>query len=407
MDRLTLGARGGFNASVPTRTSLLTLVLFALLALAGATGCGGGGLRLEMVRSAAAKPSNVAVYFSVDQSDGTPVGGLKAEDFRIYEDDALISQYESKQTILNPKVAASHYTLLLVDMSGSISKSGQANAVVDAATAFTDRLEKFQKVGVYAFDGSSDLYPIVPFTSSGGAAKGGIKSLASFQPRDPSTNLHGAIVKGIELLKNELAHAEHPLKFGTLVVFTDGTDRAGRVSKDDMQKSLKDASFDVFAIGLGAEISDKELGRIGKNGVAMAEDKDSVVKAFDQIAQKIEAYTQRYYLLSYCTPARAGEHEVRVQAVVKSQDGKSEKTGSVRYKFKAEQFTPNCDPNTPPNFDINAGDAAAPKEPPKDDKAKPAPHAAPKPHAPSAATPPATAPSPATTPSGGGADYNP
>jgi Mg-chelatase subunit ChlD len=394
---------------VPTRNPIVTLVVFALLVLFAETGCQGGGLNLKMVRSAAAKPSNVAVYFSVDQSDGTPVGGLKAEDFRIYEDDALISQYESKQTILNPKVAASHYTLLLVDMSGSISKSGQASSVVDAAEAFTDRLEKFQKVGVYAFDGSADLYPIVPFTSSGGAAKGGIKSLASFQPRDPSTNLHGAVVKGIELLKNELAHAEHPLKFGTLVVFTDGTDRAGRVSKDEMKKALDDADYDVFAIGLGAEISDKELGHIGKNGVAMAQDKDSVVKAFDQIAQKIESYTQRYYLLSYCTPARAGDHEVRVEAVVKSPDGKSEKTGSVRYKFKADHFTPDCDPNTPPSFDINAGDAAAPKEPPKeakpkDEKPKPAAHPVGKPHAPSSAPAPSA---PATPPSGGGADYNP
>ncbi len=322
------------------------------------TGCRGSGLDVHLVRSATAKPGNVAVYFRVDQSDGTPVGGLKVENFRIYEDDGLISEFESKQTILNPKVAASHYTLLLVDMSGSVSKSGQSATVVEAASAFTEKVEKFQRVGVYAFDGSTDLYPIVPFTNSGGAAKGGIKSLAGFQPRDPSTNLHGAVVKGLETLRAELSRADHPLRFGTLVVFTDGTDHAGRVSRDQMMKAVKESEYDIFAIGLGAEISEREIGEVGRNGTAMAKDRESVKQAFDQIAQKIQGYSERYYLLSYCTPARAGEHDVRIEAIAKSES--SERRGNLTYRFKADNFAPGCDPNTPPSFDVTKGDALAP-----------------------------------------------
>ncbi len=64
-------------------------------------GCRSSGLDVHLVRSATAKPGNVAVYFRVDQTDGTPVGGLKAENFKIYEDDGLISEFESKQTIVN------------------------------------------------------------------------------------------------------------------------------------------------------------------------------------------------------------------------------------------------------------------------------------------------------------------
>ena len=343
-------------------------IVLAAVALLLASGCRGSGLDVHLVRSATAKPGNVAVYFRVDQSDGTPVGGLKAENFKIYEDNNLISEYESKQTILNPTVAASHYTLLLVDMSGSISKSGQAPAVVDAAGEFTEKVEKFQKVGVYAFDGSTDLYPIVPFTSSGGAAKGGIKSLATFQPRDPSTNLHGAVVKGLETLKAELSRAEHPLRFGTLVVFTDGTDHAGRVSRDEMLNALRESEYDVFAIGLGAEISESEIGRIGRNGTAMAKDREAVRQAFNQIAQKIQGYSERYYLLSYCTPARAGEHDVRLEATAKTDSG--ERHGSLTYRFKADNFGPGCDPKTPPSFDVTKGDAIAIKEPSEKEKEK-------------------------------------
>src|ERR1700722_19493191 len=94
------------------------------------------------------KPSNVAIYFKVRNIDGDPVGGLTADKFRIYEDGQLVSQYESKQTILNPEVAAAHYTLLLVDMSGSVSDSGTVPDLVRAVSTFADRVEKSEHVAI-------------------------------------------------------------------------------------------------------------------------------------------------------------------------------------------------------------------------------------------------------------------
>src|SRR4051794_12946349 len=91
------------------------------------------GLKVMPVRSTQTRPSNVAAYFKVQTSGGEPVGGLTAEQFKIYEDGQLVSHYESKQVILNPEVAASHYTMLLVDMSGSVVESGAVDNVVDAA----------------------------------------------------------------------------------------------------------------------------------------------------------------------------------------------------------------------------------------------------------------------------------
>src|SRR5689334_13525716 len=97
-----------------------------ILALAAVllTGCG-GGLQVNLIQAAHHAPSNVAVFFTVDASSGEPVPGLTASDFRIYEDGSLVSVDESRQTIVNPEVAAEHYTLLLVDMSGSVTESDQ------------------------------------------------------------------------------------------------------------------------------------------------------------------------------------------------------------------------------------------------------------------------------------------
>jgi hypothetical protein len=345
--------------------------LLAASVLLGSTGCA-SGLALTPIKSTQSRPSNVAIYFKVQTSSGEPVGGLAADQFRIYEDGSIVSQYESKQTILNPEVAVSHYTLLLVDMSGSVAESGNRESVVEAASTFTDRVEKSQKVAIYAFDGSEELHPIVPFTDSTGSAKAGVQRLGTYKPQDPSTNLNGAVVHGLDELDRALSRSEHPLRFGTLVVFTDGTDHAARVSAEEMRKKVRESRYDVFAIGLGAEIRESQLQEIGKNGTTMAADKGAVVKAFDTIGARIEASTKSFYLLSYCSPARAGRHEVRIEAT--SKQGNSEETGALRSEFDATGFQPNCDPNTPPNFDVTKGDALVPATTPerRPETAKPA-----------------------------------
>src|SRR5436190_2759521 len=196
-------------------------VLTAATVLMSAAGC--AGLKLQLVDASVRRPSNVAVYFTVDTKGGEPVAELKPEDFTIYEDKQPVSILESKQTILQPEVAAIHYTLLLVDMSGSVVDSGDMPALVQAAGSFADRVGPYQKVAVYTFDGSPHITPVVGF---GGNARSGINTLATRRPRDPSTNLNGGVIEGVRVLSQQMDHAPVPLRFGTLVVFTDGTDRA-------------------------------------------------------------------------------------------------------------------------------------------------------------------------------------
>ena len=55
---------------------------------------------------------------------------------------------------------------LLVDMSGSVTESGDVPVIVQASHAFSDRVSKYQKVAVYAFDGSPEIHPISGWQSS-------------------------------------------------------------------------------------------------------------------------------------------------------------------------------------------------------------------------------------------------
>ena len=90
-------------------------------------------------------------------------------------------------------------------MSGSVTEAGQTGAVVDAASQFSERVGKTQKVAVYAFDGSDKIHPVVPVTEAPGTVAGGLEGLRSFKAKDPSTNLNGAIVQGLETLSKGLA----------------------------------------------------------------------------------------------------------------------------------------------------------------------------------------------------------
>jgi hypothetical protein len=319
-------------------------VLLLLLALPPAC----SGLRLHMVDTSVQKPSNVALYFSVETDREEPVGGLLAEQFKIYEDGKPVSVHESKQVILNPEVSVVHYTMLLVDLSGSVTESGQLESIASASQAFTDKVAKVHQVGIYSFDGGKDIQKVVPFTSSPGAVKGALGAITRKKSRDPSTNLNGAIVKALEELAKVRDAAAVPLRFATLVVFTDGTDRSGYVTADQLREKLDATDIDIFSIGLGGEIDKGELEKVGQQGFALAENQGALDKAFNDVATRIENASKKYYLLSYCSPSRAGKHVLAIEA---NKDGK---TGRVEHEFDATGFGPQCDPNKKPAFAIGA-----------------------------------------------------
>jgi len=317
----------------------------AVLALLGCwMGC---ALQLKLVNASVQKPSNVALYFSVEDNKGAPIGGLAAESFKIYEDDQLISPFESKQTILNPEESVVHYTLLLLDLSGSITESGSLPALTAAAGGFAERVTKFHQIGVQGFDGGDKLIPIAPFTSSGGSVSGSVGRLEGRKAKDPSTNLNGAVVEALKVLQAQMDKSKQALRFGTLVVFTDGTDRAHRIEQQAMMDALGQApDINVFVIGLGVEINESQLAAIGRSGYVKAADQAAVQNAFNEVATRIENAARKYYLLGYCSPSRAGKHRLKVEANSQGQ------SGHLEHEFEADGFTPNCDPQKRPNFPI-------------------------------------------------------
>jgi hypothetical protein len=115
---------------------------------------------------------------------------------------------------------------------------------------------------------------------------------------------------------------------------------------------------------VGAELEEGELSEVGRDGTELAEDDEKVREAFEKVAARIEAHTKRFYLLSYCTPARKGTHLVRIDALADTNgNGKANSRGSLEYQFDAESFgpPPECDPERPPAFDMDKNLTPAPE----------------------------------------------
>jgi hypothetical protein len=274
------------------------------------------------------------------------VAGLDAKQFRIYEDNRVVSIYESKQTILNPDIEVDHFMVLLLDLSASMTESGSLPALIAAANTFAERVTKGAQVAVYGFEGTDRLTPVVGFTRDPAALTSAISGLSSFKAKDPSTNLHGAVVEATGHLTRQMATSSRPLRFGTLVIFTDGSDRTHRVTEAAMHAELKKAGVNRFVIGLGGEIDSGALSRLGKDGFVKTSNRQRLKGAFDQVANRIEAAGKKFYLLSYCSPSRAGKHSLKVVA----HSGVWQ--GSLSMPFDATGFQPNCDPKRRPSFSL-------------------------------------------------------
>jgi hypothetical protein len=162
-------------------------------------------LTLETVK-VAPPSSEIEVFFSVKTVGGDPVTDLDATDFSILENGERNSFFESTLEILPTARVFRTFTVLMLDLSGSIRLSGSLPDVRRAAIQFVDTIfgtgePAVHRVAVYWFDGGANIINALPgaqFSSDRDQIVSAIEDLdGSF---DISTNLHGAIVQGVGLL---------------------------------------------------------------------------------------------------------------------------------------------------------------------------------------------------------------
>lgn len=321
------------------RSALLGLVLLS------SSGCTlFNQLRVDPIASSFQKPSNVALYVAVTEH-GKPIGNLQLENFRISENEQLLSGDDAQPLILPQELAAYHHTLLLVDVSG---ETAALEPLSHAVAGFVESVRSAQAVSVFAFDGRPTLRFVGEFPKSSNPTPVDLRALTKLGQSDGSRNLNGALQSGLKELDARLAQQSKPLKVGTLVVFTRGADLAGRVSQADADRALSETKHDLISVGI-AEQAASTLRAIGQDGVVQAQDADSLGVAFEEAANKTRDLYEKYYLIGYCSPARGGTRRLKVEVFFRNEEG-DDAHASFSQDFDATGFGPGCRAETLPRF---------------------------------------------------------
>lgn len=289
----------------------------------------------------------------MSDTDGSPVSGLTANQFTIYEqgrNDACfntISQSESQARISSNSQIFNANTLLILDLSNSVLSSS-LDELKMASVSFVNNVmpntsEESYKMAIYWFDGEDELHLLNDLTSSKQELVDAINSITDDISNDPSTDLYGAVIKSTKIaedllkesIKNEIIGA------ASVVVFTDGTDQASRYTEEAALKKVNDASANIsfFTIGLGAEIDTQVLTAIGKTYSVFAGNAEELENTFNDISIKISERANSFYLFEYCSPKRdgSGDNNLVIQVV----DGNQK--GAVQTEFSANGFTGGCE----------------------------------------------------------------
>lgn len=349
-----------------------TKILLALILAATASllGCDKTCLTVDLLDVAIPRDgsSKISMFFHVNDCEGQPLSELNTENindeasgnFFIYENDKLSSAYESRPRISPKAQKFRSFTILLLDLSGSLIGSNSLDplkaASIKLATQLTASPENY--VAVYGFDGRDQPQLVVDFTNVKTDIETAINSIQCDGVKycnDPSTNLYGAVIKGTDKINaarsaalNTFSGSGIQFTVGSVVVFTDGTDQANRIQADAVYEVInKNDSEDetdlnkrttYYTIGLGGEVDKTVLENIGKEGYFPVANADQLAGAFDKIGAKIKNLANSFFLLEYCSPKRGGSDNV-LKLEVRDKNGF---TGEASTQFDAFGFSPTC-----------------------------------------------------------------
>lgn len=317
---------------------------FSALAALVLVNCRPPAVEVLPVATSVQRPSNVAVYLAVTRG-GEPVTELSVQNFKVYEDGKLLDSSQVDLVVLSRDLATEHHVVLLLDLTGVPDVSDRRELSKQAAN-FVKKARRTQPVSVFAYDGAVGLYPVDDFPRDPIATEPkSLDKLESLQVIDRSRNLNGAVIDGLSRLDSILAQVDKPVRVGTLVVFGSGPDLAGRVTHDQVSGELKRTRHDVIAITIGKELTIP----IEPSAIYRSETLPKVGEAFDRAAAKTEALHGAHYLLSYCSPARGGVRDLRVEVSIVAERGEGV-SGAAKLGFSAEGFAPGCSSRDIPRF---------------------------------------------------------
>lgn len=318
----------------------LAFVLFLPLV----TACGSlSGVSVQTAKTVTKAPGNVLIYVAVEDGD-KPVDNLSASNFDVYENDLLLDRASTHLELLPRDTAADGHTVLLLDLSGNITDK-DVTRITRGAEHFVEKVSTTQAVSVLVFDGSPDTRLVARFPRVETAEKRPLPDLTPFVTGDDSRNLNGGLIEAMAVLEEELSASVKPVQLGTLVTLVRGPDLAGRKTDDDVYRAIDHSEYQFYAI-YPKDASVPTMNSIGREGKTRFDTVDTLPMTLQEAGMKVRKAWGRNYLVSYCSPARGGERDVRISVHFTSDQGDARR-GKARTSFNSDGFEAGCGPLRP------------------------------------------------------------
>jgi len=320
-------------------------VLFVLMLLVPTlAGCSAlSGVSVQTAKTVTKAPGNVLIYVSVEDG-GKPVDSLAANNFDVYENDLLLDRASTHLELLPRDTAADGHSVLLLDLSGDVTEK-DLTRILRGATQFVEKVSTTQSVSVLVFDGSPETRLVARFPRVDVSEKRDLPDLTPFVTGDDSRNLNGGLIDAIAVLEEELAGSAKPVQLGTLVTLVRGPDLAGRKTDDDVYRAIDQSGYEFYAVyPKQAEVP--TMNSLGRDGEITYDTIDTLPMTLLELGMQVRKAWGRNYLLSYCSPARGGDRDVRVSVRFTSDRG-DERHGKARTGFNSDGFEAGCGPLRP------------------------------------------------------------
>lgn len=296
---------------------------------------------VQPLNVSAKPPGRVQALVSVTDGGKAP-DELGPENFEVREGDVALSSEQVGLRVQSLGTFTGHEAVVLVDGSRAFTEAERA-PLGDALAQLVDRLRFHQAVTLLAFDGSPELRFIARYTQSSMAAPlvkdPGIARLLAYKPRDKSTSLYSAIIKGRKALDERLPKTSAVDPVGSLIVVARGPDQAGRADEAAARTALQGRRSFLLKVGTWAK--DTSLDWVGGEGTRAAASLGTLGSPVDELARQVDEVFLRDYVVTYCSPARFGKRKLEVVVKVPDESGK-ERTAQAASEFDATGFNASC-----------------------------------------------------------------
>lgn len=317
---------------------------FSWLSLLVCFGCSaslGSGVAVAPLQLTATPPGRVQALVSVTDGGKAP-DELGPENFEVREGDVALDATQIQLRVQPLGDVRGHQAVVLVDGSRPFTDDERA-PLGSALAQLVDRLRFHQTVTLLAFDGSAELRFIARYEQSSMAPPlgkdPGIERLLGYQPRDNSSNLNAALVKGRKMLDERLPKSGPVDAVGSLIVVARGPDLAGRADEAAARSALEGRRS--FLLKVGTWSKDTTLDWVGGDGTRAAASLGTLGAPVEELARQVDEVFLRNYVVSYCSPARAGKRKLEVVVKLEDETGKQHRAGASS-EFDATGFNASC-----------------------------------------------------------------